>query len=159
PSYRQRIPTPTPSNVVSLIFCASGRSVLRMRSATKTPAGIISQRWWPRCKALRIRLSLVSRPGISAARTSIGPPQPQKGVSSSACSQWTEPRRAFSSMSTQSWWEKPPTPPPNDANLDFEKLDPDSISDASEELLTRRIHILGVGSIGTLVAHSLKLLP
>lgn len=64
---------------------------------------------------------------------------------------------------SQAWWEPPPTPPPADGstpNLEFEKLNVESIPDpATEELLTRRVHILGTGSIGTLVAHSLAILP
>ncbi|KAK5084502.1 2-dehydropantoate 2-reductase (Ketopantoate reductase) (KPA reductase) (KPR) [Lithohypha guttulata] len=64
---------------------------------------------------------------------------------------------------SQAWWEPPPTPPPADGstpNLEFEKLNVESVPDpATEELLTRRVHILGTGSIGTLVAHSLAILP
>lgn len=62
-------------------------------------------------------------------------------------------------MSFSSWWEQPLTPPAEGANPPSQKIDPDTIADPSTELLTRRIHILGTGSIGTLVAHSLKLLP
>ena len=63
---------------------------------------------------------------------------------------------------SQSWWEPLATPPPPDGqspNLEFEQMDPEALPDAGEELLTRRVHLLGTGSIGTLVAHALKLLP
>ncbi|ETN46294.1 uncharacterized protein HMPREF1541_00478 [Cyphellophora europaea CBS 101466] len=44
---------------------------------------------------------------------------------------------------------------------DFEptKIEPPALEGSEEELLTRRIHILGMGSIGTLVAHSLRTTP
>ncbi|KAK5937321.1 2-dehydropantoate 2-reductase (Ketopantoate reductase) (KPA reductase) (KPR) [Knufia obscura] len=63
---------------------------------------------------------------------------------------------------SQAWWEPAATPPPEDgsnASLDFEKMDPETVSEDTEELMTRRVHILGTGSIGTFVAHSLKVLP
>jgi len=64
--------------------------------------------------------------------------------------------------SSQSWWEAPATPPPEEGkapNLDYARLDPETVSEDAEELLTRRVHLLGVGAIGTLVAHSLMVLP
>lgn len=64
--------------------------------------------------------------------------------------------------SLQSWFEPPRSPSPETGqppNLDFDKMNPDTIPDASEELLTRRVHILGTGSIGMLTAHSLRILP
>jgi 2-dehydropantoate 2-reductase len=62
----------------------------------------------------------------------------------------------------QSWWrgvegaepiqEDPSaSPDPNPLNLPQEE--------PTEQLLTRRIHIMGMGSIGTFIAHSLKCLP
>lgn len=63
----------------------------------------------------------------------------------------------------QSWWSGSP---PVDASLDDPQtytsipIEQDAIQQSQEEeLRTRRIHILGLGSIGTLVAHSLKCLP
>lgn len=64
--------------------------------------------------------------------------------------------------SSQSWWEVPATPPPEEGkapNLDFARMDPETVPEDTEELLTRRVHLLGTGSIGTLVAHSLMVLP
>lgn len=59
---------------------------------------------------------------------------------------------------SQMWWE--PSTPPIEHDFSPEKLDPDNIStDSNEDLPTRRIHILGTGSIGCLVAHSLVQLP
>lgn len=56
----------------------------------------------------------------------------------------------------------PATSPEPDRDLNFVPLDQDAIDMPTEDnktLLTRRIHILGVGSIGTLIAHSLATLP
>ncbi|KIX01953.1 uncharacterized protein Z518_07892 [Rhinocladiella mackenziei CBS 650.93] len=64
---------------------------------------------------------------------------------------------------SQSWWsgfrqkEETPHDAPSFASRpleDTEFSDPDT-----ERLLTRRVHILGLGSIGMLVAHSLRCLP
>ncbi|KAL6245547.1 2-dehydropantoate 2-reductase (Ketopantoate reductase) (KPA reductase) (KPR) [Rhinocladiella similis] len=65
---------------------------------------------------------------------------------------------------SQSWWSPSPT---NDhasaseqASFESKPLDDDVVSEPEEEkLLTRRLHILGLGSIGTLIAHSLRCLP
>lgn len=61
------------------------------------------------------------------------------------------------------WWETPPpSPPPADGSapaLDFKPLDMRLVPDSGDNLLTRRVHLLGTGSIGTLVAHSLAILP
>lgn len=67
-------------------------------------------------------------------------------------------------MSTsQSWWEPPQTPPNEsgqEPDFSSEKIEPDNLpASAEEDLPTRRIHILGLGSIGTLVASALKQLP
>lgn len=63
----------------------------------------------------------------------------------------------------QSWWSGSPpveNPRTDPTKYDSTALEQDAIQQANEEeLLTRRIHILGLGSIGTLVAHSLKCLP
>ncbi|KEF58018.1 uncharacterized protein A1O9_05941 [Exophiala aquamarina CBS 119918] len=64
---------------------------------------------------------------------------------------------------SQSWWSG--SPPIDDTTshpdvADFKPIGQEEIRQPTEEeLLTRRIHILGLGSIGTLVAHSLKCLP
>ena len=64
---------------------------------------------------------------------------------------------------SQSWWSG--SPPVDDSPsrpdvADFKPIEQDAIPNPTEEeLQTRRIHILGLGSIGTLVAHSLKCLP
>lgn len=61
--------------------------------------------------------------------------------------------------------ETPPASSPGsepDPVLEFKTLDQDSINAPNEDdkkLMTRRIHVLGVGSIGTLIAHSLATLP
>lgn len=64
---------------------------------------------------------------------------------------------------SQSWWSgSPPVddPPSRPDVSDFKPIEPDEIQQPTEEELpTRRIHILGLGSIGTFVAHSLKCLP
>lgn len=64
---------------------------------------------------------------------------------------------------SQAWWEPPASPPPpegQDLDLKSHKMDIGNLpDDSAEELLTRRIHVLGTGSIGTLVAHSLAILP
>lgn len=64
---------------------------------------------------------------------------------------------------SQSWWSG--SPPVDDSpngpkSFDSKPIEQDDIQQPNEEeLRTRRIHILGLGSIGTLVAHSLKCLP
>lgn len=59
-----------------------------------------------------------------------------------------------------SWWEEQADGRAQSPIREIQKLDDDAIpSPPTEELLTRRIHILGTGSIGTLVAHSLAILP
>ncbi|KAI1628567.1 2-dehydropantoate 2-reductase [Exophiala viscosa] len=62
---------------------------------------------------------------------------------------------------SQSWWsgpakrEREPAP-----SFESKPLEDAAIADSEEEkVLTRRVHILGLGSIGTLVAHSLRCLP
>lgn len=65
-------------------------------------------------------------------------------------------------MAARKWFETPsPSPEPENGrpNLEFKPLDSQLVPDTGDELLTRRIHILGTGSIGTLVAHSLAILP
>ncbi|EXJ90036.1 hypothetical protein A1O3_03104 [Capronia epimyces CBS 606.96] len=62
----------------------------------------------------------------------------------------------------RSWWSGSPEPdtlePP--ASFDTKPLkDGDLSGPETEHPLTRRIHILGLGSIGTFVAHSLRCLP
>lgn len=64
---------------------------------------------------------------------------------------------------SKSWWT-PPESPPNESlteqDLTSQKLEDKNLPNAVEEdLPTRRIHILGLGSIGTLIASSLKQLP
>ena len=65
-------------------------------------------------------------------------------------------------VEARSWWEGSP---PREASPDgtwFESKplpESDLAEPDSEQLLTRRVHILGLGSIGTLVAHSLRCLP
>lgn len=64
--------------------------------------------------------------------------------------------------SSQAWWEAPQTPPNESGEeQDFtsQKLNLDELPSEEEQLPTRRIHILGTGSIGTLVASALKQLP
>ena len=61
-----------------------------------------------------------------------------------------------------SWWREPPSSEPPEETPTFESkpLQDSELSDPdNEQLFTRRVHILGLGSIGTLVAHSLKCLP
>ena len=62
----------------------------------------------------------------------------------------------------QSWWggvegtepiPEDPTPSSNSGTLNLPPEEP------TEQLLTRRIHIMGMGSIGTFIAHSLQCLP
>ncbi|KIW96487.1 uncharacterized protein Z519_03556 [Cladophialophora bantiana CBS 173.52] len=62
----------------------------------------------------------------------------------------------------RSWWRDPPSPEPSQDVPAFESkpLEESALpSPDNEQLLTRRVHILGLGSIGTLVAHSLRCLP
>lgn len=63
----------------------------------------------------------------------------------------------------QSWWSgSPPVETSRDDPQTYNSIpiEQDAIQPSEgEELRTRRIHILGLGSIGTLVAHSLKCLP
>lgn len=70
----------------------------------------------------------------------------------------------FCTMSeSQSWWSGPPPAddsPGNTQTFESQPLDNDALAEIQDEkLLTRRVHVLGLGSIGTLVAHSLKCLP
>lgn len=63
-----------------------------------------------------------------------------------------------------SWLREPPSEPPAEnvpaTAFESKPLQSSEISEPEDEqLLTRRVHILGLGSIGTLVAHSLKCLP
>jgi 2-dehydropantoate 2-reductase len=61
-----------------------------------------------------------------------------------------------------SWWEESPSREPSPEHNTFESkpLADSELPDPDEEqLLTRRVHILGLGSIGTLAAHSLRSLP
>lgn len=64
---------------------------------------------------------------------------------------------------SQSWWSgSPPADdsPGNTQTFESQPLDNDALAEIQDEkLLTRRVHVLGLGSIGTLVAHSLKCLP
>jgi 2-dehydropantoate 2-reductase len=68
---------------------------------------------------------------------------------------------------SQSWWSGEGTKPESQEPYavfpeikEPEKLElPAEDGTENEELLTRRIHILGMGSIGTLVAHSLRTIP
>ncbi|OAL35652.1 hypothetical protein AYO20_05033 [Fonsecaea nubica] len=63
---------------------------------------------------------------------------------------------------TRSWWRDPPSPEPSGDTPVFESkpLEESALPNADhEQLLTRRVHVLGLGSIGTLVAHSLRCLP
>lgn len=64
---------------------------------------------------------------------------------------------------SQSWWkdaanqEEPSEEP---ATFESRPLEDVAVSEPdADTLLTRRVHILGLGSIGTLVAHSLRCLP
>ena len=62
----------------------------------------------------------------------------------------------------QSWWEQTPSrdQSPEASTFEFKPMPDSELAESNDEqLLTRRIHILGLGSIGTLVAHSLKCLP
>ena len=69
----------------------------------------------------------------------------------------------FSTMAeSQSWWrgETPPDSEPSKSPPKFESKPMELSPETSQETpLTRRVHILGVGSIGTLIAHTLKCLP
>jgi 2-dehydropantoate 2-reductase len=67
---------------------------------------------------------------------------------------------------SQKWWEGPPSPAQQDdnASLEFTPFSASDIAAAEDDdgpgrLPTRRVHIMGLGSIGSLVAHSLKCLP
>lgn len=73
-------------------------------------------------------------------------------------------RRKFSSMAeTKSWWKgssKPAESQPPVSSFEAEPMNiPEETEAEIEQLPTRRVHILGLGSIGTLVAHSLQCLP
>ncbi|RVX70547.1 hypothetical protein B0A52_05198 [Exophiala mesophila] len=64
---------------------------------------------------------------------------------------------------SRSWWSGPPPvddSPSNTQTFESQPLPSDALDEIEEEkLLTRRVHVIGLGSIGTLVAHSLKCLP
>ncbi|KAJ9608069.1 2-dehydropantoate 2-reductase (Ketopantoate reductase) (KPA reductase) (KPR) [Cladophialophora chaetospira] len=63
---------------------------------------------------------------------------------------------------SRSWFEESPSPKSLEEVPTFESkpLEDSELSEPNEEQLpSRRVHILGLGSIGTLVAHSLKCLP
>ena len=62
----------------------------------------------------------------------------------------------------RSWWDESPTRESSGQSPTFESspLQDSELADSDQEHLpTRRVHILGLGSIGTLVAHSLRCLP
>ncbi|EXJ95064.1 hypothetical protein A1O1_00182 [Capronia coronata CBS 617.96] len=63
---------------------------------------------------------------------------------------------------SRSWWTGSPEAEDTEPAHSFDSsplTDVDLSGPETEHLLTRRIHILGLGSIGTLVAHSLRCLP
>lgn len=63
----------------------------------------------------------------------------------------------------QSWWSGPEQEqqaPASNELFEPQKMEPPEVEGGDgEQLLTRRIHILGMGSIGTLIGHSLRTLP
>ena len=61
---------------------------------------------------------------------------------------------------SQSWWSRPSSEEPSEPLTSFESkpLEGIDVFD-SENLFTRRVHILGLGSIALLIAHSLRCLP
>ena len=69
--------------------------------------------------------------------------------------------RQFTTISAvQAWWRGQNAPDPRQADSLASQSTLDiSQDDLSESPLTRRIHLLGLGSIGTFVAHSLRCLP
>jgi 2-dehydropantoate 2-reductase len=78
------------------------------------------------------------------------------------CARSTSSHPFGTMAASRSWWEQSPPREPSPEGPSFEsKPLPDSdLSDAdNDQLLTRRVHILGLGSIGTLVAHSLRCMP
>jgi 2-dehydropantoate 2-reductase len=72
-------------------------------------------------------------------------------------------QRTFFKMATLPMWWSESLSPDSPGDIPVTESTPISeleVGDSGEEkLLTRRVHILGLGSIGTLVAHSLKCLP
>ena len=64
---------------------------------------------------------------------------------------------------SQSWWSGPPTvddAPDEPHSFESKPIEENALPAVKdEEPHTRRVHILGLGSIGTLVAHSLRCLP
>ena len=119
-------------------------------------------RWLSGYEQLPLRTSKSSRRWLCLSGTR-EPKVTKCSLRTASCEVVLSSERAFSTMAqSQSWWEPLATPPPPDGqspNLEFEQMDPEALPDAGEELLTRRVHLLGTGSIGTLVAHALKLLP
>ena len=127
------------------------------------------QRWWPRETAVSLRtkskhtVNLVQPTACRPARHSVSGQSGHLAVH--------RHRHEFSTMSKlPSWWEDPVSTKGKlpagweDSSLTNQQaeskvMDVDQMPDTGEELLSRRIHILGAGSIGTLTAHSLKLLP
>lgn len=140
-----------------------------MRRAVQGRTKALSQSWLTDNVSITGRL--IHRPAklrhniTTAARSSYCAAHPRR---ISVCK--TVDKRSFSSMTDLAAWFNPQgdTPPASspesgpEPNLEFKTLDEESINAPNEdnkELLTRRIHILGVGSIGTLITHSLATLP